>query len=394
MRVGILTLHDSVNYGAILQAYALRSFLTSLGHDVFLIDRRRNAQCTLRGPVPGPDRFPSHGPFSLDARTGEREYAHRCERTLAFLRESVGLSPYCFSDWRKAPEDLGVDALVVGSDQVWNANNHDPADYMLGTLPRKVRGIAYAASIGMRSLPTDRLADYRRGLAGFTAIGMREREGVEIVRGLGFPAEQVVDPVLLAGPDIWRRILATSSADSCGPRVVCYFLAEDFAGMVPALSAFSGRCGRAVDFFVDRFWLRQPKTFSQFRRNRRFWRSCAEAGVRFRLDAGPIGFVRALTAADAVVTNSYHALMFSLLFGKEVRVVLPTHPRRQLMNARLTEACRDFVEGPAVSAGLDAALASLSAGERTRVRGAAVESAARQSAQWLSRALASASNMV
>lgn len=43
MRIGILTLHDSPNYGAVLQAYAMRAYLTGLGHEAFVIDRRRDA---------------------------------------------------------------------------------------------------------------------------------------------------------------------------------------------------------------------------------------------------------------------------------------------------------------------------------------------------------------
>ena len=349
MRIGILTLHDSPNYGAVLQAYAMRAYLTGLGHEAFVIDRRRDpGNAPLRTPPAERDSVRLFGLFKVDARNGASEYARRCARTLSFERDRIGMSPYHFHAWKDAPRELGLDLVLVGSDQVWNANNLDPADYLLKDVPGNPPGIAYAASIGMPELPADRVGEFRAGFARFAAIGVREREAAEMVRALGFTAEHVVDPVLLAGREVWKGLMADDAAHAPvdgTPRTFAYFLAEDVEGMLPELADFAAKTGRRIDLFVDWYARRAPHGIGGWMKNGRFWKKWRERGVDFRLDAGPEEFVRSITAATAVISNSYHALMFSLVFGREVRIVLPTHPVRRKMNARLREFEGVLTEG-------------------------------------------------
>ena len=389
MRIGILTLHDSPNYGAVLQAYAMRAHLAGLGHEAFVIDRRRDSgSAPLRTPSPERDFVRLLGLFKVDARNGAREYARRCERTLAFERDRIGMSPYHFHDWKNAPSDLGLDLILVGSDQVWNANNLDPADYLLRGVPGNPPGIAYAASVGMPEFPADRLEDFRTGFARFAAIGVREREAAEMVRSLGFAAEHVVDPVLLAGRDVWASVLADgASPTDATPRTFAYFLAEDVEAMLPELADFAAKTGRRVALFVDWFVRRAPRGFGGWVRNGKFWTKWRQRGIDFRLDAGPEEFVRSIAAAEVVVSNSYHALMFSLIFGREVRIVLPTHPVRRKMNARLREFEGTLTKGPLIADTLSEALDSLAAGARVTVRTDAVSARTDASRAWLSNAL-------
>lgn len=391
MRIGILTLHDSPNYGAVLQAYALRAYLTGLGHEAFVIDRRRDpGNAPLRTPPAERDSVRLFGLFKVDARNGASEYARRCARTLLFERDRIGMSPYHFHAWKDAPRELGLDLVLVGSDQVWNANNLDPADYLLKDVPGNPPGIAYAASIGMPELPADRVGEFRAGFARFAAIGVREREAAEMVRALGFTAEHVVDPVLLAGREVWKGLMADDTAHAPvdgTPRTFAYFLAEDVEGMLPELADFAAKTGRRIDLFVDWYARRAPHGTGGWMKNGRFWKKWRERGVDFRLDAGPEEFVRSITAATAVISNSYHALMFSLVFGREVRIVLPTHPVRRKMNARLREFEGVLTEGPLIADTLSAALASLAAGERVTVRTDALSARVDASRIWLANAL-------
>lgn len=344
MRLGILTLQDSPNYGALLQAYALRTYLTRLGHEAVVVDRRRESSgLPLRTPAPQREQIRLFGCLRVSAANGASEYACRCARTLQFLKSHVGLTDYSFHSWSEAPRALGFDALVVGSDQVWNANNLDPNDYLLRDVPPGMRGIAYAASIGMTGFPSERVADYKEGFARFSALSVREREAVELVASLGSTATQVVDPVLLAGPDIWREIAETSPNHK--GKIFAYFLAEDINTYLEPLATFGAANGRRVDLFVDWFVRKAPRGFGGWLKARRFWRRWFRRGIDFNLAAGPLEFVQAIAASDLVVSNSYHALMFALLMNKEVRIVLPTHPVRRKMNARLKEFEGEIVKG-------------------------------------------------
>ena len=389
MRIGILTLHDSPNYGAVLQAYAMRAYLTGLGHEAFVIDRRRDpGNAPLRTPPAERDGVRLLGLIKADARNGAREYARRCERTLEFERDRIGMSPYHFHDWKDAPRELGLDLILVGSDQVWNANNLNPADYLLKDVPGNPPGIAYAASVGMPEFPAESLEVFRDGFARFAAIGVREREAAEMVRSLGFAAEHVVDPVLLAGRDVWKDVLTEDPDET--PRTFAYFLAEDVPAMLPELADFAAKTGRRVALFVDWFVRRAPHGVGGWMKNGRFWEKWRRRGIDFRLDAGPEEFVRAIASAEAVVSNSYHALMFSLVFGREVRIVLPTHPVRRKMNARLREFEGTLTEGPLIAERLSEALRSMASGEHVAIKAEALAPHVAASDRWLKSAISAA----
>lgn len=386
MRLGILTLHDSVNYGALAQAYALRAHLSSLGHEAVVVDRRRDPHGRdLRTPPRFSGSCRAFGLFRADAHNCEREASLRVERTREFLRRRVGLTPYSLREWADAPADLGVDAVVVGSDQVWNANSLDPGFYLLDGAPKDLPAVAYAASIGMPSLPECRIGEYLAGFARFSAIGVRERLAARLVEGLGFRATHVADPVLLAGDGPWRGIVREGRA--AGVNVFAYFLAEDCPAMFGELGRFAASRGERVNFFSDWFTLGRTKGLRAARRNAASLAEWRDAGVDFRVDAGPEEFVSSLASADVVVSNSYHALVFSLLFGKECRIVLPTHPARRTMNSRLEEMAEDFVDGPLIHETLVSALSSLEAGERCTVRRDRLEAHVATSREWLANAL-------
>ena len=386
MRLGILTLHDSVNYGALAQAYALRAHLSSLGHEAVVIDRRRDSHGRdLRTPPRFSCSCRAFGMFRANAHNCEREASLRVERTRAFLRERVGLTPYSLREWADAPADLGVDAVVVGSDQVWNANSLDPGFYLLDGAPDGLPAIAYAASIGMPSFPRDATGRYREGFSRFSAIGVRERRAAELVASLGFGAAHVADPVLMAGLAPWDGMVSGSARG--GGRIFAYFLAEDFPAMFGELGRFAASLGKRVDFFFDWFTLGRTKGLRGARRNVAHLAEWRDEGIDLRVDAGPEEFVRSLAAADVVVSNSYHALVFSLLFGKEVRIVLPTHPARRAMNSRLEEMVEDFVDGTILHETLASALASLSSGDRCTIRRDSLDAHIAASRKWLADAL-------
>lgn len=142
MKVGILTFHSQINHGGVLQAFALRETLAGMGHEAFLIDRRPDAENSL---LLGP--FAVHNPFKwvdilLAAAFGYGMGAHlrRILRTIRFVRRRLNRTPYHFVSWGElAGRDLGLERIVVGSDQVWNPAFAGLATFLLAnaeiTLP-------------------------------------------------------------------------------------------------------------------------------------------------------------------------------------------------------------------------------------------------------------------
>jgi len=368
MKVGILTLHDSINYGALLQAYAMSRVYRSLGHEAVLIDRRRDRRgWKLKWELSALSPW-RRLPWFLNA-TGIWHETLRRHRTLEFLRRRIGLTPYHFAAWRDAPTDLGVDLVSVGSDQVWNATIHDPLDYLPGRIPPDVPAISYAASIGMREIPAALREPFREGVSRFRAVMVRERNAVDVLGELGVAATHVVDPVVLAGREIWDDLIGGRAGDS--GRIVVYLLGVYLPPVIETLVELAEAEGLEIDFFVGRMVVEpltghgHPRILKNLRLWRRFRRS---PRLHLHLADGPEAFVRAIASARAVVTSSYHALLFSVLYGRNVRFVTPDAATPQAgMMVRIRDYADRIVRGPLLQPDLATAFASLARGEETAV---------------------------
>ena len=387
MKIGILTLHDSTNCGAVLQAYAMSRVYASLGHEAVLIDRRRNP---LGWPLKSilSDFTPlRRAAWFLNASGMWLEQSRR-RKTLRFLRNRIGLTGYHFHQWADAPRDLGVDLVSVGSDQVWNAGINDPLDYMPGRIPGNVPCIAYAASVGAEDFPEDVRGTVREALSGFRAVSVREKSSVETLSRLGIDAAHVLDPVTLAGRGVWDDLIGGQPPHS--NRVFVYMLGTDQFKCVATLGS-SGTANKSeYDFFTGQMILPplSRRGHPRLAKNLRLWRKCRSPRVRMNLTAGPEDFVRAIAASSAVVTNSYHALLFATLYGKNIRYVLPdaSTPQHGMM-VRIRDYAGSVLQGPLLQPSLDDALDSITTGERVSIDMETLARRREESLEWLKEAL-------
>ena len=382
MRVGILTLHAQTNYGAVLQAYALKSAIADMGHDVRVIDRWRDDDCArLKGILAS--RSPMAWLRWLKAAvsyTGVVAELRRRLATMRFIRENLNLTDYHFRYWKDAPRDMGLDVIVVGSDQVWNAVNLVPADYLLKETPPGLPGIAYAASIGMTAIPDDLRQDYCEGFRRFKAIAVRERTAAKMVADCGSHAEVVVDPTLLVPRSFWDRF--KPAAPPSRRYVTCCFLLEDIDAMKSTFRRFTAEANVDIEMFVGGYWRWPTLNPEKIRKNRKDFRKWREAGVRLRLAAGPAEFAESIAGSSGVVTNSYHALLFSLIYGKNVRVMQASDPSRRVMSAKFDEAAT-FVKGPLFAKSLEEGLAGAVSGEEVRIDEKVLAARVGFSREWL-----------
>ena len=407
MKIGILTFHSQLNYGGVLQCWALQTALEKMGHEVVVIDRwlTQDNLPLERGYLRKRKKWRLRFWLRALLGLGDMRFWRRVCRTKRFIREKLHLSPYHFCDWKDAPHDLGVDMIVVGSDQVWHCGDFgDPRPYLLEGAPN-VPAIAYAASFGFPKIPdTLGVCDgidsnlpaepvYRKGLARFRQIGCREEEGVEICNLLGFRATHVADPTILLSTAAWARMAECRIATrrrTPPRRIVCYILGDSLNSMIPVLKSFAKRHRVRIDVLV-RDWERHddilplPRSMRALRKwAGRLLRRMRR--VQIRIDAGPMEFLQMHAKADAIVTDSFHSLVFSSLFGKNIRFLAPTTDTRRAMFGRIA----DFVEhadGPLVSATLGDALKSLANGTHVGVRSEYLESSRSKSIRFLQEVL-------
>lgn len=293
LKTGILTLHLHVNYGGILQAAALYRLLRDEGFDPVLLRKEpenvsrvgrlvRNLLRVLPGQNVGGVRARAmtrakHEPFIRRFLPNATRPCHNSE------------------ELRQAVQQRGLEAVVVGSDQVWRAEYHQDSNYpvyFLDFVPPGVRKLSYAASFGHSEWRyPERTAEIAGLLAQFDAVSVREQSGVAICRDVLRRGEcnLVLDPTLLVSPLFYRD--AAAPAEQKGePSLVSYVLDQGEA---------SETAHKAVQDVL-------PETFKT-----------TFLSVQDQGEQETIGdWLRAFMDADFVLTDSYHGTIFSILFEK------------------------------------------------------------------------------
>jgi len=318
LRVGILTYHFSDNYGAMLQAYTLRSWFRERGCSAEFI----NYQPTY---VEAGGRFSA----SLDLRSLRENLkvvykrgAHLWQRIFGDSKQHAALNDFrarqlgAVGTVYKTRKSLlhslsGFDLLVAGSDQVWSPSGNTGLDpvYFLDFPPiAGQRRISYAASFGRSELPQRYEAAVARMLAGLDGISVRERSGIAIVeRFTQCPVTQVPDPTILRG-HVDDLVIDNFERESV-PYVFCHVLRS------PELIRDVAQ--RVADELDARIW-------SGFNPHRR-WREIGETYF-----AGPREWVSKIGDASFVVTNSYHAAITAILRRRSFFVVVLSGIRQPL----------------------------------------------------------------
>ena len=365
MNIGLLTTATQLNYGATLQAMALREILSELapGDRVETV----NYDITPRGEELYGD--PIRSLFRVwEKRTLKRlavrwlcprrmrDHRLRRARTHRFLRECVRIGVRVFHEttdlWTKNPYDL----FVVGSDQVWRYQSRIHTFCLLsGIADARVRRISYAASLGWSRLPDRFRAEFLPALERFDAISVREPSSVAVLKDLlgeSRDVTAVVDPTILYGRDRWQRFLRKTvpSVPVDGDYAFVYWL-HAVEGLLPILKGLKNRGIRRVQIVFPCYMkllegdiVALKRTFSRLER---------EFGAEFRVDAGPVEFVHLLANARYVVANSFHAMMFSLLFDKPARIFVGLGKGRDLMAPRMISFAQRHGLGGVVFHGLD-----------------------------------------
>ena len=201
-KIGVLTLPLKGNYGGVLQAFALTTFLKKNGYNAILIDRQWDIQQS-----------------GISYLIKKAIYHHLLIKNVKyFCKKWINPKTKKIISQKQIKElnDFGFDAVVVGSDQVWRLEHTTGvgSNYFLDFLKnKKTKKISYAASFGKDSVDgdSDKLSEIASLLSEFSAISVREESGVKICAEL-FKVEvkQVLDPVLLLKRDDYLPIINKS----------------------------------------------------------------------------------------------------------------------------------------------------------------------------------------
>lgn len=317
MKVAILTLINQLNYGGILQAYALQKACLKMGIHADLVNywlspHNRN----LTGEVFS-IRFPR---FLKDLLKGKKPWNMeiRRYRTKQFLKKSIQFSEKTYRNSSELANIKEYDLIIVGSDQVWNYKWHgDPNPFLLTKLDPKIIRTAYAASMGFKELPEEYLETYRAGISQFKLIGVRESEGVKQVKSwTGLDAECVLDPVLLLDKEDWQELVSPYQGKSY---IFCYWLGNLTQDMINQLTTLACDKQQMIHLFTNSGT--QVLTYNK-------------SLIKVIQNAGPQEFLSAIANSQGVLSDSFHAMLFATIFEKDMQIIGESHTDRKCMISR------------------------------------------------------------
>ena len=286
LRVGIVTLPGRFNYGNRLQAYASISSLEKVGCVGSQIEYEYNPPLFSRAERYIKDVIKRIIGMPV---TCLPEKMSTPERLTAFCRFNE-IIPTCH--YEGFPKDLSeeFDFFCVGSDQVWNPHyiaGQDDWYYLRFAKPEQ--RIALSPSLGIddyRDESQKRLV--REGVKGFRFLSVREKRGAELIRECsGREATVLIDPTLVLSADEWRSV-ADKRFTPDKPYVFTYLL----GGVGSEAEAILKQVTRNGELPVIPLTDRQKPG---------------------ELDAGPAEFIDLIDHAQHVVTDSFHASVFSML---------------------------------------------------------------------------------
>lgn len=301
MKIAISTINDYGNYGNRLQNYALQTVIESLGYDVVTIrnmtipDNGMGLKRKVRKQLDENSKLTLFLKklLSLFSHTKQLNY-HREISFLNFTKINIKESDFKIDEETKMFDfDKKFDCYVIGSDQVWNYSFPRFSKFDFVEYSNKPK-ISYAASFGVNDIP-DHLRDfYRTGLNGIDYISVREKSGKKIVSDLtGAKATVVLDPTLLLSNENWQEISTKKSYTE--KFIVVYFLDEISKDDFSYIQKFAER----NNYVIKRMFSREDEEL---------WES------------GPDEFINLFSQAEAVFTDSFHAVAFSIIFNKYFEV--------------------------------------------------------------------------
>lgn len=295
MKVGILTFHDALNYGAVLQAYALQSYLSEIRNNkVEIINYRPENRPKFQPSVFKASNFIKQIVGNCIIAYYRRSFKLRDKRFLQFSTKYHNLSNRVYTsldDFNKYCHDYSV--LIAGSDQVFNPKK-DSQVYYLGFNANGCKRIAYAPSIGLVELSPEQKAMIRPWVNNFDALSCRESEGAKLLSSISHSDVPVVcDPVCLISKQQWHTIAERPNYDN-------YIFVFDLNGGKP-LFDLAVKLKRQTGL---------PIVYSSLKAIHPYVNAS-----RIRHDLGPAEWLGHIINASYVVTDSFHGTMLSLVLG-------------------------------------------------------------------------------
>lgn len=321
MRVGIVTFQRENNYGAILQSFALQKVIGSLGIECETIDYQRNVvldviqwqKNKMKSFLVGkPDKQLYTNMEFLRMVILEKFFNYLSGEKFDEIRKKMNYSEKVNKRTIHRLEDK-YDLIIAGSDQVWNPGRVNlDTTYLLDWVKDVDKKASYAASFGIDEIPAKYVEKYRQCLHNYKYYSCREAQGITILEQLVHKDGSVVlDPTMLMNGNEWTKYVKRYHKKE--PYILVYQL---------GLSNTLLQCAKklAVKKGLKIIALPYPRQGKN---------------VQWMSGIGPQEWMGLIQGAEFVITNSFHGVVFSILFERKVYIEVEGQRVRAAMSSRI-----------------------------------------------------------
>lgn len=303
--VRITTTFEAINYGAVLQAFALQQVVSQMCPDADVKVVNYRPQFTRKDLKIVRTEIGSGIKKVLHAAVDLATYKIRKNRLNSFqkFRDQYLKLTEPYSESQLLRKEMPVDCAISGSDQIWNPNITDGVPnpvYFLQFAPQNCKKIAYASSMGEYKLTEPHRQTVLDYLNTFDSLSVREATSADILeKAMGREVETVLDPTLLLTADEWSEYLKIDRTAAT----------EKYVFVMSA----ANRSATKKLIQLARAVAKQQQAKLVI-----IGSELPVAGATVLRDASPQKVVELIANAAVVVTNSFHGTVFAVNFGKNL----------------------------------------------------------------------------
>lgn len=315
--IGILSYSNSkiINYGGILQAYALKTFIEEdCGCSCYQINYIVKPFYTSKYR-----KILSQFYKAFLSLFGSKK---RKTRTLNFWKRNFKSSAKpLFTTQDLVFDSRNYDCLLLGSDQIWNPyiNNFD-SNFFGSFYNNGINTVyTYAASFGRACFKEKDAKFIVENLNGLHNVSVRETQGKEFLEGFNIESHVDIDPTLLLDRNQWQTISKQSKLHLKTKYILCYIMPGDktVENEIKRIAKFYSKSAKLKIIFIGQ------KETKRLEKHNRF-------------DFGPAEWIDAMLNASLIITNSFHGVAFSVNFNKDFFAVFPSNQSNSSLTSRIS----------------------------------------------------------
>jgi len=312
-KIGIITFHDADNFGAVLQAYALKETIKKVENDVEILNYKQPLILkSYRIIQINTNNLKSLIKSVLSSIIYLNIRISRKIKFSSFRNKYLDLSEEIY----KKSEIQGKDVYIAGSDQIWNGEITGYDNTFFLSFPRgTAKGITYAASLGKDMINDQEREFLNKNINNIDCISVREDSAVHILYGFtDKKISHVLDPTLLVEQSAWDKLIIDKYNHNKEKYLLIYSLSFDIELL------------RVAELVSKKLNLKVLYINNSIRRNK--------FGFKNIRTPSPEEFVTLFKNASFIVTNSFHGTAFSIIFNKDF-ITIPHKMRGTRMTSLL-----------------------------------------------------------